>query len=267
MISNKELSQKLERTEALANSDFVETRARLEPESSAAWIDIGGTYAMYDGIESPLTQTFGLGLFSDSFEADLEIAEKFFKERGAPVFHEVSPLADAALLGVLSDRGYRPIELTSVMYKELNEDCPAAESKIDVRIAGEADVDLWAATAAAGWATEFEGMEEFMLGMGRIAARTRGSKPFLAELDGRPVAAGGLGMYGEICILAGASTIPDARKQGAQSALLAARLNYAREYGCSLAMLCALPGGQSQRNAQKNGFEIAYTRTKWQLNS
>jgi hypothetical protein len=27
----------------------------------------------------------------------------------------------------------------------------------------------------------------------------------------------------------------------------------------------ALPGSQSQRNAQKNGFNIAYTRTKWQL--
>jgi hypothetical protein len=27
----------------------------------------------------------------------------------------------------------------------------------------------------------------------------------------------------------------------------------------------ALPGSQSQKNAQKNGFDIAYTRTKWQL--
>jgi hypothetical protein len=30
-------------------------------------------------------------------------------------------------------------------------------------------------------------------------------------------------------------------------------------------MMCALPGSQSQRNTQKNGFDIAYTRTKWHL--
>jgi hypothetical protein len=27
----------------------------------------------------------------------------------------------------------------------------------------------------------------------------------------------------------------------------------------------ALPGSGSQRNAERNGFRIAYTRTKWQL--
>jgi hypothetical protein len=30
-------------------------------------------------------------------------------------------------------------------------------------------------------------------------------------------------------------------------------------------MMGALPGSQSQKNAEKNGFRIAYTRTKWQL--
>jgi hypothetical protein len=30
-------------------------------------------------------------------------------------------------------------------------------------------------------------------------------------------------------------------------------------------MMGAAPGSVSQRNAEKNGFRIAYTRTKWQL--
>jgi hypothetical protein len=29
-------------------------------------------------------------------------------------------------------------------------------------------------------------------------------------------------------------------------------------------MMGALPGSNSQRNAERNGFQIAYTRTKWQ---
>jgi hypothetical protein len=29
-------------------------------------------------------------------------------------------------------------------------------------------------------------------------------------------------------------------------------------------MMCAAPGSASQRNAERNGFRIAYTRVKWQ---
>jgi hypothetical protein len=72
-------------------------------------------------------------------------------------------------------------------------------------------------------------------------------------------------IYENACILAGTSTIPEARNQGAQNALLAARLKFAAERGCKLAIMGAAPGSQSQKNAQKNGFNIAYTRTKWHL--
>lgn len=72
-------------------------------------------------------------------------------------------------------------------------------------------------------------------------------------------------MYGEVAVLAGASTIPEGRNLGAQNALLRSRLTYAAESGCTLAMMVTAPGSQSQKNAQKNNFRIAYTRTKWQL--
>jgi hypothetical protein len=48
-------------------------------------------------------------------------------------------------------------------------------------------------------------------------------------------------------------------------ALLDARLRYAAAKGCKIAMMGALPGSQSQRNAEKQGFRIAYTRIKWHL--
>lgn len=104
-----------------------------------------------------------------------------------------------------------------------------------------------------------------MLAFGKIAARTSGGHPFIAEINGEAVGAAGFGMYDEVCILAGAATVPVARNRGVQNALLDARLRLARDSGCSLAMICALPGSQSQKNAQKNGFNIAYTRIKWQL--
>ena len=88
---------------------------------------------------------------------------------------------------------------------------------------------------------------------------------FLAELDGRAIEAGAPLIFEGVALLAGACTIPEARKRGAQLALLNARLGHAAECGCDLAMVCAEPGSATQRNAERHGFRIAYTRTKWGL--
>ena len=74
-----------------------------------------------------------------------------------------------------------------------------------------------------------------------------------------------MSIYDDVALLAGASTVPEGRKQGAQLALLDSRLRYAAEHGCNIATMGALPGSASQRNAERQGFRIAYTRTKWQL--
>ena len=78
---------------------------------------MAGAYAMFDTPASPVTQTFGLGLFDKVAGPELDRIEAFFRERGAPVDHEVSPIADPELLPLLTGRGYRPIELTSVMHR------------------------------------------------------------------------------------------------------------------------------------------------------
>lgn len=266
IYSDHYLSKILERTEARANADFVETRARMQSDVGAEWIEVGGAYAMFDGVESPLTQTFGLGMFEDAKQEHLVEIEAFFKDRGAPVFHEISPMSDMSLLGLLGERGYRPIELTSVMCRALSDDLPARpSSEIKVRKIDESEANLWAETAARGWVTVHESLANFMLAFGKIAARTTHGHPFVAELDGEPVAAAGSGIYDGVCILAGAATVPEARNRGAQNALLGARLNFAVEQNCRVAMMCALPGSQSYNNTQRNGFNIAYTRIKWQL--
>ncbi len=110
-----------------------------------------------------------------------------------------------------------------------------------------------------------EGLADFMFQLGQISAQCAGAFPFLAELDGEPISTGMLFVYDDAAFLAGASTVPEGRKKGAQNALLAARLRFAAEQGCTIAMMSAAPGSTSQRNAEKNEFRIAYTRTKWLL--
>src|SRR6266700_7441736 len=121
ILSDLFLARRLERAEGTANARFVEARARLTPSSGAQWIEVAGAYAMFDSVSSPCTQTFGLGLFQMPTTTDMDELEAFFKDRQAPVLHEVSPLADMALLPMLSDRGYRPVDLNTVMFLPLSE--------------------------------------------------------------------------------------------------------------------------------------------------
>ncbi len=267
IYSDLGLSKNLEWTEAQANMDFVETRAKLDPACNALWIQVGGAYAMFDGVESPLTQTFGLGIFEETTPEHLDEIEAFFREREAPVFHEVSPMADPSLMSLLSDRGYRPIELTSVMYRELDASIEKRDriSGLTTRVVDEHEVELWAKTSADAWAAEHKELGDFMFKFGSVSASCRGAFPYIAELQGQAIATGMLFIYDDVCMLAGASTIVCGRNQGAQTALLEDRLTFAAAQGCKLAIMGASPGSQSQKNAQKNGFHIAYTRTKWQL--
>lgn len=150
IFSDKSFSQKLERAEARTSVDIVESRKILFPEVGAEWIEVAGVYAMFDGAESPLTQTFGLGVCSEITNVELDEIEAFFKRRNAPVFHEVSPMADASLLGLLNERGYHPVELTSIMFRALDaedEICLPKNQRIRTRIIGADEIDIFAKTA------------------------------------------------------------------------------------------------------------------------
>jgi hypothetical protein len=272
-LADLALSRRLERAEALSNARFVASRARVRPSSGACWIAVAGAHAMFDGPTSPATQTFGLGMSQLPADEDLDRIEAFFVERGAPVYHEVSPLADEKLVPMLNARGYRPFEFTSVMYQPIGPagltprdpgDTGAAQDvrpAVTVRLVETADLDVFARTSAAGWSQA--GFGDFIVEMARANAASEGVSLFLAELDGQPIATAALSVVDGVAHLAGASTIPEGRNRGAQLALLDHRLRCAAAQGCDIALMGALPGSGSQRNAERNGFRIAYTRIKW----
>jgi hypothetical protein len=289
VIADHALACRLERAEMCANARFVEARARAAPDSSAQWIEVAGAYAMFDASNSPCTQTFGLGLFQMPTADDMDRIEAFFKDRVAPVLHEVSPLADKAMLAMLHERGYRPVELSNVLFLPIGGDAPDSRAErpegrpqgatpapgitnaslqgnapLQVRIVGAEERDVWARTMAEGW-REYTEFADYMRDLMAVSSAIEGNTLFLAEWDGQPIAAGGLAMHNGVALLSGASTIPEWRRRGAQNLLLAARLSHAVRSGCDLAMFCAEPGSSSQRNAQRHGFQIAYTRVKWGL--
>lgn len=259
-----DLARQLESAEGAANAAYVDARKRLEPEVRATWQVIAGVHAMFDGPLSPLTQSFGLGLSGALEDEEFDELEAFFRDRGAPVQHEVSPLIGPETLGRLNARGYQVTEFSTVMARSTH-DGIVEPTQVRVRMVGAAEADLWSRTAADGWASESAELSNFIRSFGRIITHSAGVHCFLAELEGRPAAAAALSLNGGIALLAGASTIPQARRKGMQQALLHARLRFAAEAGARLAMMVAAPGSGSQRNAERQGFRVVYTRSKWRL--
>jgi len=259
------LARRLEGAEAAANARFVEARAKLFPESGAEWIERGGVSAMFDGVDSPCTQTFGLGMRRAPTDDDLNHIEAFYHRHGAPVHHETCPIALGNLPALLHRRGYRPIEYSSVLYRPIapTDRWPSPpDAATTARLADDSERDRWAALSVEGW-SEFTEFGAVMEGLARVSAYRESGANFLAEHAGVPVATGAMILVDGVALLAGASTIPSARRRGAQLALLGARLGHAAGLGCDLAMMVAAPGGGSQRNAERHGFRIAYTRIKW----
>jgi GNAT superfamily N-acetyltransferase len=265
IFADLQLARRLERAEGQACLEFAQARRLLYPDSGAEWIECAGAYAVFDGVDSPVTQSFGLGLFEPLTPTVLDKIETFFQDRGAVVVHEVSPLAGIATLDLLCARGYRPIELSSVLHRPVERTSTKDNSATTVRVAVKEDAAVWADLSARGWAQENPELLGFLEHFGAVAFAREHCVNFIGELEGEPGAAGALCLHGGVALFAGASTIPEMRRRGLQAALLEARMRYAFEHGYELAMMVAEAGSQSQRNAERQGFRIAYTRTKWRL--
>jgi GNAT superfamily N-acetyltransferase len=262
-FADLELARRLERTEGFAGAQFAAARARLFPECGSTWAECAGTTLIFDGVDAPTTQTFGLGIFAEATPEAFEEMERFFFSRGAETMHEVCPLAGPALLDLLCARGYRPIEISNVLYRVVEQPAAAHLSDIAVRIIAADEAELWSDVSARGWTHEHPEFEDFVRQSGVIMAAREQSPCFLAELDGTPGAAGALVIHQGVALFGGAATVPELRRRGLQAALLEARMRHAFEQGCDLAMMVAEAGSNSQRNAERQGFRVVYTRIKW----
>lgn len=260
---DRNLAQRLERAEVLATVAYVEARRTIQPSYGAGWFQIAGVHAVFDGAESPLTQTFGLGTFEPTNAATLDALESFFEVRGAPTAHEVSSLVASGTWEHLSSRGYSPIEASTVLVRPTA--CPpSADTRhATARLIKRDEIVSWSQVMAEGLSSESPELVAVVKDLAPVMAESEGTYCFVAEVEAKPIASGVLSLKNGIAVLGGASTIPAARRQGAQAALLQARLEYATELGVDLAMLVAGPGTSSQRNAERKGFRAAYVRSKW----
>lgn len=259
------LAKRLEAAEAYACAQFAEARKRHFPRSASTWMKCAGATVVFDGVDAPTTQTFGLGLFEELTPASLDEIERFFLDRGADVMHEVCPLAGAATLDLLCARGYRPFEISNVLYRLVEPAAEAHPANIRVRVVTQHEAPIWSDINARGWTHDHPEFEDFVREAGALMVVRDDSPCFLAEIDGTAGAAGALTLHEGVALFGGAATVPDLRRRGLQAALLHERMRYAAGHGSDLAMMVAEAGSNSQRNAERKGFRVAYTRLKWRL--
>jgi GNAT superfamily N-acetyltransferase len=259
-----ELARRVEMAEANAGRECAEACRLFHPEHSVAIEEIAGGVAVFAGVDSPITQAIGVGLHGPVNGAEVDALGDFFHSRRAPAAIELCPLVDISLYEKFAARNYRLLELTDVLILDDLAGAPrpgTVSAGVTVRAATPDESKLWTQTVAAGFAEQYP-VTQVMLDVMEGFYGRRDACFFLAFLDG--IVAGGGGVFAGQGVggLFGASTLPAFRRRGVQSALLAARLAWVRAKGCDLTVSFARPGSSSHRNIERNGFRVAYTRTK-----
>jgi GNAT superfamily N-acetyltransferase len=262
LLSDLDLARRLEEAESSASEEFVLRLAVRRPELGTAVEPVAGGRAVFAGRGSPLSEAKGMGLHGPVTEADLDRLEAFYFARGEPCRVFVCPLADPALVDGLGRRGYRLSGFENFLAMPLAPDDsePPPSPGIEVRPAGPDAAVLYASVVAPNFASpECPGDE--LADLIVPVCEMEHASAFLAFVDGQP-AGGGAVLIGQgVALLAGAATLPPYRNRGVHAALHHARLALARRSGCDLAAQGAQPGSTSQRNAERRGFRVAYTRS------
>jgi GNAT superfamily N-acetyltransferase len=225
---------------------------------------VAGGFAVYCGAGNPITQAVGLGLQGPVMAEEFDQLEAFYFVRNEPVRAETCPLADATLFEHFKERHYFVSEFSNVMVRRVCDGSLATTpSGIEIRRANPDELDLWVMTVAQGFAENYPVTHE-LLSVMKMFALGKNTECYLASIGGRIAGGATLAVRGRIGGLFGASTLPDFRKRGLQTALLHARLQRAAEAGCELAVSLAQPGSHSQRNITRLGFQTLYTRVKFE---
>lgn len=234
-------------------------------------LPLRGGFATYAGPDSPYNKVSGVGFDGVPDDVELTEVERRYAEQGAAVAFEVSALADPALVERLTRRGYLLISFENVLVRDLRVEPPPAPASVTVlRAPATTDHDWTRAwldvVVEAALHPDDQGLAQHevfaasTLEQAELAGLDAGVRSYLALVDGVPAGGAGVRFVDGIAQMAGAGTVPALRRRGVQTALVAARLDDARQAGCDLAVVTTQPGSPSHANTQRMGFDLGYTR-------
>jgi GNAT superfamily N-acetyltransferase len=220
---------------------------------------IGGGWAIFHQVDSPMTQTIGLGLNGPVAPADLDRLETFFHSRGSAAIIDLCTLAAADLLALLEERRYTIREIGNVLVRRLDpaEEFPDNAPGITVEAVPASEFPAWIRLVVQGFAGQDEVPEEQLAMM---AAGNPLPEAFFGWLYSTPGAGAAMDVQAGLATFFGDATLVRARGRGLQHALIHHRLLRAAQLGCDLATATVVPGSISHRNYERAGFQLVYGR-------
>ncbi|CAM5215657.1 N-acetyltransferase domain-containing protein OS=Ureibacillus acetophenoni OX=614649 GN=SAMN05877842_106195 PE=4 SV=1 [Ureibacillus acetophenoni] len=199
-------------------------------------------------------------------EPYVEAIIDYFHQKNIPILFELTPAnTSKELLTYLNKLGFYQIDFHTTLYKHLSmEDClnPQLDSDITIRKLNENEFDLFGEIYTKGFQ-----MPDFLAGGVAANNKILYSNPqwtfYLAMIGERPVGIGVLFEKDQVATLSAATTLPEERNKGIQSALIQQRMIEAIHNENNLIVGQAKFGSVSQNNMERATMKIAYTKAIW----
>jgi GNAT superfamily N-acetyltransferase len=259
---DRALARRLESAEEMPQVHHAEWCLKNQPNTVAAVEKVAGGHMIFAGLGSPIGRAVGMGFCAPVTAADMDRLEDFYFSRKALAKVDYCPLSDATLLELTRERRYGVEELNNVLARKLNpsEKFPLRSGFTIRRSTPDEAPDFSSILRQSFFPDggEPEGFDQMLSPMFSFP----GSLTFVAEIDGQIVATGAGLIIPEhkIVGLYGAGTLNDYRRRGLQTAMLQQRMQAAAEVGCEYAVIITQGGTTSQRNAERLGFRVAYSK-------
>jgi hypothetical protein len=184
----------------------------------------------------------------------------WFREQDSPCNIDISPHhSDETLLQRLARRGLYQARFQTILFGIPAVDQPAAPVGVSVHDYSNR-LDEFAALAV-----EIDGIPELDRDVWTkiIKAQFAGWRCYVALVGGMPAGHAAMYIKNNVASLMYAGTRVDYRGYGCQTALLRHRLGDAAASNCDLVVCSTIPGTVSQRNQERAGLRIAYTKAIW----
>jgi ribosomal protein S18 acetylase RimI-like enzyme len=259
---DKAFARRLESCEEMPQVLYAQEFQKTRPEVGAAWEKFCGGHMSFCGLGSPVGRAVAMGLDRPFTAADLDHVEEFYRLHKAPAQIDLTPLHEPSVFEMFKERGYAIAELNNVLYRKLDADekLPPAPEGCEIRRSTADEAEITGAIVESAFFPE--GAQEPFRGLVAPFYQMEGALAFVATIAGKRVACGtGLVIrVHKVFALCGAGTLTDYRGRGLQTALLRARMYAAAEAGCEYAVVVTHGGTTSQRNVERLGFRVAYSK-------
>lgn len=204
-----------------------------------------------------------MGAGEDTVEVLDEIIEWYRSNRNACRFDVVPGIATPRLMAALTRRGFHHSSFYGAFYTEATFEqnyTPPIDVVIERIPSG--DRILMADIYAAGFNLPAKS-QPVMKDSLKALFDSPTTRFYGAQINDKLVAIGLLFMSDSVGYLASTTTLPQYRNRGCQMALIHQRISEAALEQCSMIVAHANFGSASQRNLEKAGLRMAYTKAIW----